>query len=244
MSGSVALILSGCASQENKIADYLKKNPKVIFDVIEENPEQFIEVVNAAAKKSQATQYQKRDELMKKDQLAQVKNPLRPALSKESLLFGRADAPIVIVEYADFQCPACGMAYRSLMQIKNKYSGKVQFHYKQMPLDFHKMAMPAIKAEAPEKAAKFYKEVFEKQANLKNEDYLKSVASRLGLNMKSLQKRLELKSTDESIAADIKEFQQFGFDGTPSLIVNGVALNGAQPAEEIEKVIQLTMAAK
>jgi protein-disulfide isomerase len=58
-------------------------------------------------------------------------------------LAGGSDAEITIVEYADFQCPACRMAYDQLKPIKDKYKDRIKFFYKNMPLDFHKMAMPS-----------------------------------------------------------------------------------------------------
>lgn len=239
------IFLGACVLQENKIADYIKKNPKVVFDVIEENPEQFIEVVNKAARKAQEAQYLKQNEKEKKQQEAQLKTPLQPTISAKTLLFGKQDAPITIVEYADFQCPACRIAYDSLMQVKDKYQGKVQIHYKHMPLDFHKMAMPsaqyyeAIKKQDPIKAEKFYKIIFEEQSKL-SENFLKEVTKRVGANLTSVVQNLASAEFTKIINKDMDEFQKFGFTGTPVIVVNGVALHGAQPIEEIERVIALT----
>lgn len=244
--GSMFLMVAACATQESKIADYLKKNPKVIFDVIEDNPEQFIEVVNKAARKAQEIQYSKQNAEIKQQQEAQLKNPLKPELTDSKLLFGSKKAPVVIVEYADFQCPACRMAHESMKQIKEKYKDQVQFYYKNMPLDFHKMAMPAaryfeaVKAIDKDKAEKFFNLVFEQQNQLRDEEFLKKTIKQLGLNQKKISEKLISKEVEEAINSDMNEFQKFGFTGTPVIVVNGVALHGAQPVEELERVIELT----
>lgn len=240
------LIMSGCATKEAQIAEYLKKNPKIVFDVIEDNPEQFVEVVNKAARKAQQNAQLKQAAEYKKKQEEQIVNPLKPKLEDSRRLFGDKTAKITIVEYADFQCPACRMAHKSLDQIFKQYSGKVQFFYKHMPLDFHPMAEPAahyyeaIFKQDRNKARKFYDLVFENQRDLKNVDFLRQMAKKVGADMAKVAKEIDAKDVRYNIAADMSEFEKMGFTGTPVIVVNGVALNGAQPVEEIEKIIALT----
>ena len=76
----ITIFLGACATQESKIAEYLKKNPKLVFDVIEENPEQFIEVVNKAAKKAQEAQYSKQILEIQQQRQEQINKPLKPDL--------------------------------------------------------------------------------------------------------------------------------------------------------------------
>src|SRR5687768_10736501 len=103
----VGALLTGCAMGESQIKEAIRKNPKIVFDAIEENPEQFIDVVNRAAQKAQEAQYQKRVATMQAEQENDLKNPKKPGLSKDRRLAGTDSGKIVIVEYADFQCPAC-----------------------------------------------------------------------------------------------------------------------------------------
>lgn len=243
----VMLSMGACATQESKIAEYVKKNPKIVFDVIEENPEQFIEVVNKAARKAQEAQYSKQALEAQRQQQEQLSNPLKPELRERHLLFGSEKARITIVEYADFQCPACKMAHETLKKIKEKYKGDVRFYYKNMPLDFHKMAMPAaryfeaIKTVDKDKAERFFNIVFDEQNQLRSEDFLKNVLKRVGADTQTILKKMSSAEIDKNINEDMNEFQKLGFTGTPVILVNGVALNGAQPIEEIERVIQLTL---
>lgn len=243
----LSLIVSGCVSSEDKVREVVRKNPKVIFDAIEENPEQFIDVVNRAAQKAQLNQYQKQMAAAKAEQESDLKKPKRPQLSDDRRLFGRTGGKIIVVEYADFQCPACRMAYDSLKRFKENHKDEIQFYYKNMPLDFHKMAYPAaqyfeaIRNQGKDKALKFYEYVFENQRQLAEENFLKKAAKIAGADLKRLETDINSDQVKRSIAWDISEFQNFGFTGTPVVIVNGVTMNGAQSLEELERVAQLTL---
>ncbi len=237
----------GCASTDDQLKEALRKNPKIIFDIIEENPDQFIEVVNRAAQKAQQKQYEKQIAEMKNEQDKDLKTPKQPKLSSDRRLVGDDSGKIIIVEYADFQCPACKMAYDSLKQFKEKHKNQIQFYYKNFPLDFHKMAYPsalyleAIRLQDKVKAMKFYDYVFENQKNISDEGFLKKAAAHVGANLKKIEADIKSDQVKKIIEDDMNEFQSFGFTGTPVLIINGVALNGAQKLEELERVAQLTL---
>lgn len=232
-------LLTSCALGDRQVHEAIRKNPKIVFDAIEDNPEQFIEVVNRAAQKAQEVQYQKRAEIEKEKQEQDLKNPKKPEIDKHRRMVGNDDGKIVIVEYADFQCPACRMAYSSLKQFKEKYKGQVQFYYKHMPLDFHPMAYPAavyyeaLWLQDKNKANKFYDELFMNQQNL-SENFLKKTAMKVGAQMSKLNADMKSDEVREIIAADMEEFRRFGFSGTPALLMNGVEMDGAQSLAALE----------
>jgi protein-disulfide isomerase len=239
-------VLGACASSDKQIADYLKKNPKAVFDVIEDNPEQFVEVVNKAARKAQQNQQKKQIAEMKKQQEQQIINPLKPALSDARRLQGTANAKITIVEYADFQCPACGMSYPVIKEVMKEHAGNVQLFYKHMPLSFHPMAEPAayyfeaIFKQDRTKALKFYDLLFENQRSLKNVEFIRQMAKKAGADMGKVAKDISSPEIQKIVKDDMSEFEKLGFTGTPVIVVNGVALHGAQPKEEVDKIIALT----
>jgi protein-disulfide isomerase len=235
------LALLGCVSSETQVREAIRKNPKIVFDVIEEHPEQFIEVVNRAAQAAQQKQYEKQAGDLKRQQEEDLKNPKTPMLDAHRRLLGADSGKIVLVEYADFECPACGMAYEGLKKFKAKHKDQIQFYYKNMPLSFHKMAYPAasyfeaVFLQDKEKAAKFYEYVFENQRSL-SEEFLKKAVKGVGANLAKVDKDLESSKVKAVIAEDMEEFRKFGFTGTPVVLINGVALNGAQSFEELERV--------
>lgn len=236
----------GCATNESQLRETLNKNPKIVFDLIEDHPEQFIEVINRAAQKAQQMQYEKQISQIKEDQERDLQKPKKPQLSDDRRLLGNANSEIVIVEYADLQCPACRVGFQSLNQFKEKYKNKIQFYFKHMPLDFHKMAYPAaqyfeaIKIQDKTKAFKFLDYVFQNQRQLTDEAFLKKAATAVSANMSKLANDLKSDKIGMTIEEDMNEFKNFGFTGTPVVLINGVALQGAQKLEELERVLRLT----
>lgn len=242
---AMTILISACVSSETQIKQALQQNPKLVFDVIEQNPEQFIDVVNKAAKLAQQKQSEKQISQMKEDQEKDLKEPKKPLVESSRILEGTTAAPITIVEYADFQCPYCKMGHKSLEAFKEKYKGRIQFVFKNMPLDGHQMAYPAatyfeaLRNQGGDKALKFYNLLFKSQDEL-SEAYLKKAAQEVGANMTQLTADMKSPAIKEVIAKDMAEFQNFGFTGTPTIILNGVALVGAQPVAEFERVLALT----
>lgn len=237
----------GCAPNKTQIQDVIKKNPKIVFDVIEENPEEFIEVVNKAAQEAQKKRYEKQIADMKKEQEEELKNPKKPELSKDKRLMGSDSGNLVVVEYADFECPACGMAYEPLKEFKEKHKGQIQFYYKNMPLSFHPMAQPAalyfeaVRKQGNDKALKFYNYVFSHQREIKEKDFFKKAVKAAGANLSKVEKDRKSEAVEKAIKADMAEFEKFGFTGTPVVLINGVSLHGAQRLEELERVAELTL---
>lgn len=244
---AAVLLISGCISNDAQVREAIRKDPKIVFDAIENNPEQFMDSVNRAALAARKKEYENRAAQSKAGQERDLKNPRQPVMAKERRLLGDDSSKITIVEYADFQCPACRMAYESLIAFKQKNKGKVQFYFKNMPLSFHKMAMPAstyfeaIRLQGNDKAYKFYDYVFQRQAELQGgEKFLKEAAKQSGADLKRLEKDLKSDTVKTTIAWDMKEFEDFGFTGTPVVIVNGVALEGAPGLEDLERVVEQT----
>lgn len=93
--------------------------------------------------------------------------------------------------------------------------------------------------QSHEIALKFHDELFANQDMMKSkgEEYMKSVAKKLGANMQLLSKNLSDSKVQKTIDADMEEAKKFGISGTPGFIINGVSLKGAYPAEEFKKII-------
>lgn len=242
----IAVSLGGCVTNDAQIKAAIQKNPDIVFNAIEENPERFLEVVNRAAQSARKKEYEARLQERQSQQEKDLKNPKQPKLGDSRRLMGTGKEKITIVEYADFQCPACRMAYESLLEFKLKYKGQVQFYFKHMPLSFHKEAMPAavyfeaVRRQGPDKAMKFYEYIFQRQDKLGGTEFLKKAAREAGADMAKLAKDVSSEDVKKTIAEDMQEFEAFGFTGTPVVIVNGVALNGAPRLEDIEKLVEKT----
>lgn len=240
------VLLTSCVSSEQQVREAIKRDPQILFSAIDDNPEEFLEVVNRAAQKAQERKFAKQMSEMKAQQERDLQEPKKPHLVDERRLIGTDSSKIIIVEYADFQCPACRLAYATLLQFKEKYKGQIQFYFKNMPLDFHPLAYPAaqyfeaIRLQSPQKALKFYEYVFENQKKLNESGFLDKVAKLIGADAKKLATDIKSDQVQRIIQEDMQEFQSFRFTGTPVIILNGVALPGAQRFEDLERVLQLT----
>lgn len=157
---------------------------------------------------------------------------------------GSPDAPLVIVEFSDFECPFCGRFFRNtLPRIKKDYidSGKLKYVFKDFPLAFHKKAPKAAEAShcagEENKYWEMHDLIFENQRQM-DLPYLISYAEKLGLNVQNFEKCLEESRYAEGIKKDIAAGKSNGVTGTPSFIlgiqnkqgeVEGKTIRGAQP---------------
>ncbi len=176
-------------------------------------------------------------------------NTLRPPSASDHII-GSPSAPIVIVEFADFQCPYCSLIYQSLKQIVASSNGKIAWVFRNFPLDsIHPQARPA--AEAAECIAaelgntafwKYMDDDFSNQDKLGPAWYAEEAAS-LGANMQTFNACVANKTYDSRINTDEAEAVENGGQGTPFTIIvpksgSPVAFSGALPYAEIYAIIQ------
>ncbi|MDQ6941884.1 MAG: DsbA family protein [Candidatus Eremiobacteraeota bacterium] len=138
---------------------------------------------------------------------------------------GPADAPVTLVEYGDFECPYCGVAYPAVKALEQKYAGRLRVVFRSFPLQQHRHAQAA--AEAGEYAAdhgKFWElhdMLFEHQRGL-DEPHLLGYVRALGLDDAALAEALR-EHTYAGIIDDVKQGgEDSGIPGTPAFFLNGV----------------------
>lgn len=239
-----AVLIVGCTPNEKQLGEMLKKNPKLLTDVIKEHPAEFIEALNEAVKSAQGEQ-RKKAEMAEKQKLEEsFNNPLKPQIRPDEVVRGTKGAPITLVEYSDFECPFCSKGYETVTQLLDKYKGKIQFVYKHLPLSFHANAMPAaqyyeaIRLQSIEKAGKFHDEIFKNFSKVRSgEKFFKSIAKGLKIDMKKLEADLDSDIVKKRIQADLDEAKEFGFQGTPGFLINGIPVKGAYPAEHFVSIV-------
>lgn len=240
-------LLSGCMSDsqfKDKLAKVLAENPEVLTEAIEKNPDKFVTSLQKAIKDAQASMAKQREEEEKKQFEEFFENPLKPEIGDRHAMLGTKGAPIVLVEYSDFECPFCKRGYDTVNELMSRYKGKIQFVYKHLPLSFHPQAMPAaeyfeaIKLQSDAKAFAFHDKIFDNQGALKNgEKFLKKIAKEVGVDMAKLEKDIKSEKVQARIQEDLKEAEKFGIQGTPGFVINGVPVKGAYPVDEFERII-------
>lgn len=159
-------------------------------------------------------------------------------------VLGDANAPVTIVEYSDYQCPFCRMYFlEAYPQIKAQYidTGKAKVVFKDLPLDFHPDALMAanaatcLRAESDDETYfKYHDAIFEFQGSLENntvripEQKLFDLAAELGVNSSTFKKCARSDKYYAEIAGDVLDGATYGFRGTPSFVINGTPMEGAQ----------------
>ena len=244
----VLLALAACAGEPSPEAleRTLSKHPEVLVNAIKAHPTEFIQAVNAAFQASQAAQQRAAADRLEAD----FQNPRRPDLAGRVSL-GDPAAPVTIVEYTDFECPYCRQSVAVIHQLLNRYQGKVRLVVKQTPLEMHPNAMPAalmfeaLALQDGAKAFAFYELMYAEQDRLKKEGqrFVEEAARRVGADVPRALRDQQGEQVRALVAADIAEGPGFGFTGTPAVVINGVALEGAHPVENFVPVIDRHLAA-
>lgn len=154
---------------------------------------------------------------------------------------GPADAKIVIVEYADYECPYCVQAGETLNAVMKKYPKDVRVVFKDFPLGFHANAIPAaVGARCAGKQGKFWEmhEALFAHHDSLSKAKINDLAKSLTLDMKAFGTCIADTSHAKAIEAEQAEGGRYGVEGTPAFFVNGIPLSGAQPLESFIPIIE------
>jgi protein-disulfide isomerase len=157
---------------------------------------------------------------------------------------GKSSAKVTIVEFADFQCPFCKRAEDdAVAEVKKNYGDKVKFVWRDLPLSFHPNAEPAAEAAREALAEKgqtgFWKMhdlLFANQTNLDRAS-LDGYAKQIGLDMTKFAAAIDNHTHKADIDLDSKAASDAKISGTPSFLINGYFLSGAQPYSKFRKLI-------
>lgn len=180
-----------------------------------------------------------------------VAGPAEVTISDDDTILGDKDAKVAIVEFSDFQCPFCRSFYNGAFdQIKSEYidTGKAYLVYKHMPLSFHPAAV--VSAQAAEcvgeqgKFWEFHDKIYDEQAKQGGGtiEYsrveLVAWAGDIGVNVADLNSCLDDGRYLDKIEQHITEASKAGVLGTPSFVINGQSISGAQPFAAFQAVIE------
>lgn len=143
---------------------------------------------------------------------------------------GVQSGKVTLVEFGDFQCPACG-AYESIVrQVTTDNKDVLKVVFRHFPLtQLHRNALLAAKAsEAASLQGKFWEMhdiLYDKQEewgqSLNARDFLTTYANTLGLNTAKFNKDIDDKAIEDKILSEYKEGISLGVQGTPTFFING-----------------------
>ena len=168
-------------------------------------------------------------------------------ISLENVPFkGSPDAKVSVVEYSDFQCSYCASIAPKLSPLLSDYEGRVRIFYKQFPLpSIHPWAELASAAslcvydQGNDKFWEFHDEVFASQKEIgagEAAGRFSEIAGGLGVDMAKYDECVGSEETKRRVASDVEEGEAIGVRATPTFVVNGVVVPGAD-VKAIRKAI-------
>lgn len=138
---------------------------------------------------------------------------------------GTATAPVTIVMFSDFQCPACSATHPVLKKVMAQYGNKIRFVVRDFPLQMHQNAFKAAQAANAANAQGKYFEYIELLYNNQNSldtASLKRFAAEIGLNQKQFEADLDSGKFVDEVKKDVSDGIEYGINSTPTIFVNGV----------------------
>ena len=168
-------------------------------------------------------------------------------------MMGSKDAKVTIIAFSDFECPYCMRAVPTIHEIEKEYGNEVQIVFRDFPLSFHataqKQAEAASCAHDQGKFWPYHDKLFTQEAQQKIkssskqnqgkglETALTAMATEIGLDGGKFSQCLSSGEKAQRVQADLQAGQEAGINSTPSFVVNGRLVAGAQPFSEFKKII-------
>ncbi|MFC1690606.1 DsbA family protein [Nanoarchaeota archaeon] len=179
----------------------------------------------------------------------EIKLPTMPTADYDSLVSGEGalergtnpDASVLVEEFSDFQCPFCKNGHAIVKQLLQIYGDDINVVFKHFPLSqMHPDAQLAAEAtECARDQAKFWEMhdmLFANQYDLSRNN-LKRYADSVGLDRQQFDKCLDSREKKDIVLADLNEGISRGVQGTPTFMVNGKPIPGAN-LEAIRSLIE------
>lgn len=170
---------------------------------------------------------------------------LMPAVSERDHIRGTIDAPVVFLEYGDYQCPHCLQAHSIVGELQERIGDRISFVYRHFPIrSSHPRAQYAAEAaEAAGAQGKFWEmhDLLFKNQDALSDANLIEYAEQIGLDKDMFQRDLEGGRFKDRVDEDYRSGERSGVNGTPTFYINGKRYDGPWDieslVEEIEKPI-------
>ncbi len=163
-----------------------------------------------------------------------------------------ADAPVVMVEYGDYQCPACGTYEKVVEQLSSDFGDQLAVVFRNYPLKtIHANAEAAARAaEAADKQGAFWAYhdlLYDRQNDWSQLPNTKSTfegyAQELGLDVEQFKSDLDSQAVKDKIASDVASGDRVSLSGTPTFFLNGEAIKNPGSLEEFSALIKAKLPA-
>lgn len=182
--------------------------------------------------------------------LAQPEKPVvisqETLIREDSLKIASEGAKLTIVEFGDFQCPACKTAHPELKKALAEYPGQVNFVFRHFPLPMHanaRLASAAVEAANRQgKVWEMYDKVFESQNDWGSEsnptEKFKEYAVELGMNPDQLAQDMKDSAIADKINKDVVDGNSSGVNATPTFFFNNEFYRGGISYQDFKNAIE------
>ena len=167
-----------------------------------------------------------------------------------SAIDGNPDAKVKIVEFSDFECPACRLLASNMKAVMLEYGDRVSLHFVNYPLDrtinkhlandIHMnaglAAIAGVCAQEQGKFWEFYNILFENQTKIST-DYIVETANEVGLDMGKFNECINSGEIRKRVTNEIDLGKELGVSGTPTLFINGRKVHYWNSPEVIKAII-------
>jgi protein-disulfide isomerase len=165
----------------------------------------------------------------------------------DAMIRGAANGPVTIVEFSDYQCPACRKNHETMRTVMESYKDQVKWIYKDFPLRSHQWAAKA--AEAARCAAeqdKFgaYQDLLFGSSQEPKPEQLLAYAAEAGLDVDRFKHCVDSGKYRAAVEKSVLDGQSIGVNSTPTLVINGKIMAGGQSVESLKKLIDDELAKK
>jgi protein-disulfide isomerase len=153
---------------------------------------------------------------------------------------GPETAPVVMVEFSDFECPYCAKATGEIRQIMAVYPNQIRLVYKQFPLSMHPHAgLASLASLAAEEQGKFWEmhDLMFSHFRELSMDHILAWAQQLGLDMPKFKAALENPKYKAEVDKDLQDGEFVGVNGTPAIFINGKHFNGPIDLAQLKPIL-------
>jgi protein-disulfide isomerase len=156
---------------------------------------------------------------------------------------GPLAAPVQLVVFVDYECPFSSKLSRTLGDLRRDFGDELRIVYRHMPLPFHAAARPAARAAVAAAQQGRFLELQSKFFTRQGLDAstIPALAAEAGLDPAALTRAMEDPKTDARVQSDIDLAGRVGVRGTPVMFINGTRVSGAQPFEEVRRVVEAAL---
>jgi predicted DsbA family dithiol-disulfide isomerase len=229
---------------DSKVKDLTEDQLRTVYDVIA--PKESFEIMRVKIQESVRTQRVQKarglylDGLREKANVLVLLAPPRTDVEVgDAARLGPANAPVQLVEFADYECPYCIKVHPEVQKLKAEFGDRLSVVFKDYPLPMHSHAQKAAEAArcagAQDKFWQYHDRLF---AGMQMDvPQLKQLAADLGLDAAKFNTCLESGQQAAAVQKDAAEAQKIGLSATPSFFLNGHFFTGAMQYEDMRQMV-------